>query len=134
MHDDVPPWQQALLLAGRLLLAWIFLHEGYVKLASYAGAVRYAEAFGVPGWTLPAAIAIEIGCGLAVALGLFARPAALVLALFCLATAAIFHTKIAETNQLLHLEKNLAIAGGFIVLAVWGPGRLSLDALVRKRP
>ena len=124
-------WEPATLLAGRLLLAWIFVHEAIVKLGSYAGAVRYAEAFGVPGWSIPAAIAVEIGCGLAVAVGLFTRAAALVLALFCLATAAIFHTKFGDTNQLLHFEKNLGLAGGFLVLAVRGAGPLSIERLWR---
>lgn len=122
----------AMLLAGRLMLAWIFVHEGMLKLGAYDRAVRYAEAFGVPGATLPAAIAVEIGCGLLIALGLFTRSAAVVLALFCVATAMIFHAKLSETNQLLHFEKNIAIAGGFLVLAVHGAGPWSIERLWRR--
>lgn len=111
------------LFAGRALMAFLFLHEGYAKIANYAGAVRYAEAFGVPGWTLPGAIAVELGCGLMLVAGLGTRIAAVVLCLFSLTTALIFHTKLAETNQLLHFEKNLAIAGGLMLLALYSSRR-----------
>ena len=114
------------LLAGRLLMATIFLHEGVAKLANYAGSAAYARAFGVPDKLLPLAIATELGCGLLIALGLFTRAAALVLAGFCLFTAAVFHSKFAEVNQLLHFEKNLAMAGGLLVLAVSGAGRFAI--------
>ena len=65
--------EPAALVVGRLLLATIFLHEGIAKLSNYAGAVAYAKAFGVPAELLPVAIAAELGCGLLVALGLYAR-------------------------------------------------------------
>ena len=117
------------LLVGRLFLATIFLHEGVAKLGNYAGSAAYARAFGVPEALLPGAIAVELGCGLLIALGLFTRSAAVVLAGFCLVTAVVFHTKFAEINQLLHFEKNLAMAGGLLVLAVVGPGRFALNAI-----
>jgi putative oxidoreductase len=118
------------LLVGRLLLATIFLHEGAAKLGDFAAAAAYARAFGVPETLLPLAIAVELGCGLLIALGLYARAAALMLAGFCVATAVLFHTKFAERNQLLHFEKNLAIAGGFLVFAMTGPGRFTIARLL----
>jgi putative oxidoreductase len=114
------------LLAGRLLLATIFVHEGVAKLGNYAGSAAYARAFGVPDGLLPIAIAVELGCGLLIVVGVFARPAAFLLAGFCLVTAVLFHTKFAEMNQLLHFQKNLAMAGGLLALVVAGPGRYSL--------
>src|SRR5436190_11886052 len=72
---------------GRLLLAAIFLHEAWAKLTAYGAAVAYMQAFGLPGWLLPFAIAVELGCGVLVIAGFYTRAAALVLALFCLATA-----------------------------------------------
>ncbi len=125
--------EPAALVVGRLLLATIFLHEGIAKLSNYAGAVAYAKAFGVPAELLPVAIAAELGCGLLVALGLYARAAALVLASFCLFTAAVFHSTFGDRNQLLHFEKNLAIAGGLLVLAVRGPGRYVLSRKTLQR-
>jgi putative oxidoreductase len=125
--------EAAVLLGGRLLLATIFLHEGIAKLGNYSGAVAYAKAFGVPEALLPLAIAAELGCGLLIALGLYTRTAAVVLAGFCVATAVLFHSKFGDRNQLLHFEKNLGLAGGFLLLSVAGPGRLSLGRLLARK-
>jgi putative oxidoreductase len=117
------------LLAGRLMLATIFLHEGLAKLGNYAGSAAYAGSFGVPEKLLPLAIAIELGCSVLIAVGLFTRIAAAILAGFCLFTAAVFHTKFSDINQLLHFEKNVAMAGGLVVLAVCGPGSFTVGRL-----
>jgi putative oxidoreductase len=116
-------------LVGRLLLAAIFLHEAWSKFAAYLAALAYMQAFGVPGQLLPLAIAVELGCGLLILCGYHTRAAALVLAGFCLATAVLFHGKFGDRNQLLHFEKDLAIAGGLLVLFAHGAGAWSLDAL-----
>ena len=130
-HDTTQ--QAAALLVGRLLLAAIFLHDGAFKITTYAPSVAYARAFGVPDQLLPLAIVVELGCGVLVAVGLYARTSAVLLAGFCLFTAAVFHANFADRNQLIHFEKNLAMAGGFLTLWVAGPGRLSLACwLVRK--
>jgi putative oxidoreductase len=128
---------QIILLVGRLLIANIFLHEAIAKISNYAGAAAYARSFGVPDTLLPLAIALELGCGLAIAMGLWTRPAALLLSGFCIFTAVAFHTHFAERNQLLHFEKNLAMAGGLLVLAAHGAGRITVCrpvARVRGKP
>jgi putative oxidoreductase len=116
-------------LAGRALLAAIFLHEAVSKLTAYAAALAYMRAFGVPGELLPFAIAVELGCGVLILCGYQTRAAALVLAAFCLATAVLFHRNLGDRNQLLHFEKDLAIAGGLLVLFAHGAGAWALDAL-----
>ena len=118
---------------GRLLLAAIFLHEAWAKLTAYDAAVGYMQAFGLPGWLLPFAIAVELVGGILVIAGLYTRVAALALALFCVATAVLFHNKFRNRNELLHFEKDLAIAGGFLVLAARGGGAWALDALRGRR-
>ena len=80
---------------------------------------------------VPLAIAVEVLGGLLILLGYFTRPAALVLAGFCVATAVLFHTRLGVRNELLHFEKDLAIAGGLLVLFAHGGGRWSLDAFWR---
>ena len=115
------------LLVGRLLLASLFLLEGWGKLKGYAGAVGYMEKFGVPGVFLPLVIAAEIGGGLCIALGWQARWAALALAGFSIAAALLFHLNFANRNEILHFEKDLAIAGGLLVLFACGSGPWSLD-------
>ena len=118
---------------GRLLLAAIFLHEAWAKLTAYDAAVGYMQAFGLPGWLLPFAIAVELVGGILVIAGLYTRVAALAFALFCVATAVLFHNKFGNRNELLHFEKDLAIAGGFLVLAARGGGAWALDALRGRR-
>jgi putative oxidoreductase len=125
----VPPVRvkEAAALAGRLLIAGLFLHEAATKLTAYSATVAYAQAFGVPGALMPFAIALEIGGGALILLGFYTRPAALLLAGFCIATAVLFHAKLGTRNELLHFEKDLAIAGGLLVLFAHGPGRWALD-------
>lgn len=120
-------------LAGRVLLAGIFLHEAWFKVTNYATSMRYTQSFGLPGELLPLAIALETIGGVLVVLGLFTRCAALALAAFCIVTASVFHNRFGDINQLLHFEKDLAIAGGFLALAAFGPGGWSADAWRRGR-
>jgi putative oxidoreductase len=114
------------LLAGRLLLVFIFLHEGLSLLGNYAGAAAYMQKSGVPALLLPAVIALQLGGGALIAAGVMTRVAALSFAAFCVLTAILFHWQLADRNQVLHLQKDLAIAGGFLVLACCGPGNWSL--------
>lgn len=123
------------LLAGRCLLVFIFLHEGFGILGNYAAAAAYMQKSGVPSLLLPAVIALQLGGGLLVAAGIMTRLSALAFAAFCILTAVLFHWQFADHNQLLHFQKDLAIAGGFLVLACCGPGSWSLDRfLARTRP
>ena len=127
------PFQDVAALAGRVLLSAMFLHEAWFKLANYPSVSRYTQSFGISSDLLPLAIALEAGAGLLVLAGLFTRCASLALAGFCIFTAIVFHHKFNDLNQLLHFEKDLAIAGGFLMLAAFGPGALSLDAWRRRR-
>ncbi len=127
MPDADHPLNAGALLLGRFLLASLFLLEGWSKMKGYAGAAGYMEKFGVPGILLPLVIAAEIGGGLAILVGWQTRLAALALAGFSIAAALLFHNNFADRNQLLHFEKDLAIAGGFLVLFAFGAGPWSLD-------
>ena len=119
--------ENAALLLGRLLLAALFILEGWSKVRGYDGAAGYMARFGVNGALLPLVIAAEIGGGLCLAVGWQTRLSALVLAGFCVSAAVLFHHNFADRNQLLHFEKDLAIAGGLLVLVVSGAGRWAVD-------
>jgi len=118
------------LLAGRCLLVFIFLHEGFGILGNYAPAAAYMQKSGVPALLLPAVIALQIGGGLLIVAGVMTRLSALAFAVFCVSTAVLFHWQFADRNQLLHFQKDLSIAGGFLVLAYSGPGGWSLGRFV----
>ncbi|KEC74666.1 UNVERIFIED_ORG: putative oxidoreductase [Rhizobium esperanzae] len=122
-----------ILLLGRLLLSPIFLHEGLSLAADLAATLDAFEKLGLSAPIAFATIVLQIGAGLCVATGFLSRLGALALALFCLATAFLFHTNWASQNELLHFEKDLAIAGGMFVLAAAGPGSISIDYLLNTR-
>ncbi|MBX5000322.1 DoxX family protein [Rhizobium lentis] len=122
-----------ILLLGRLLLSLIFLHEGWTLATNLAGTIDTFAKLGLSAPIALATIALQIGAGLSVAAGLLSRLGATALALFCLATALLFHTNFTSQNELLHFEKDLAIAGGMFVLAASGAGSISIDTLLRWR-
>lgn len=115
--------QSAVALIGRALLASIFLVSALPKLFHYADAAAYLATFGVPPQALPVIIAIELGCGLAILVGVLTRPAALLLAVLAVATAVTFHRNIGVDVELVNFMKNIAIAGGLLQLVAYGPGR-----------
>ncbi|MDF0698268.1 DoxX family protein [Rhizobium sp. MC63] len=122
-----------ILLLGRLLLSLIFLHEGLSLAADLAATVDAFEKLGLSAPIAFATIVLQVGAGLCVATGFLSRLGALALALFCLATAVLFHTNFASQNELLHFEKDLAIAGGMFVLVAAGAGSISISHLLKKR-
>ncbi|CAN7658589.1 DoxX family protein [Phyllobacterium sp. LjRoot231] len=115
------------MMISRLLLAWIFLHEGYTLATNLTGALPAMARFGVNAPLVLATVALQICAGLSIAFGLGTRLGALALSLFCVLTAVLFHTHFGQQNELLHFEKDLAIAGGMLALAVGGAGRVSVD-------
>ncbi len=114
-------------LLGRLLLAALFLPVGLQKLSGYAGTQGYMEAMGVPGIMLPLVILLEVGGGLALIAGFKVRWVALALAGFCAVSAFIFHYQPQDQMQMILFMKNIALAGGFLILASAGAGKFSLD-------
>lgn len=121
-----------LLLLGRIGLSAIFIVSGLQKISGYAGTQQYMDAVGVPGALLPLVIALEVGGGLAILAGLWTRWVALALAGFSLLAAALFHADFADAMQAISFWKNVAMAGGFLVLAGGTAGNWSLDHLKRR--
>lgn len=104
-------------MTGRVLLAQIFILSGFSKISAYAGTQAYMEAMGVPGILLAGVIALEIVAGLAMLLGWKTRWAALALAAFSVVAALVFHANFADQMQTILFMKNIALAGGLMVLA-----------------
>ncbi len=100
---------------------------GIGKLSAWAGTQAYMESAGLPGGLLPLVIALEVGGGLAIAAGLFTRWVAVALAAFSIVSALIFHRPLSDAVQMTMFLKNIAMAGGFLILAAHGGGSWSLD-------
>ncbi|HOV20966.1 DoxX family protein [Ottowia sp.] len=127
--------QNPVALLGRLLIAALFIPAGIAKIGGFAGTAGYIASKGLPMPELGAVIAIlvEVGVAAALLIGFKARWAALVLALFTLVAAAIFHnfwTLPADQQmvQQLMFTKNIAIVGGLLAFVAFGAGAFSLDA------
>ena len=121
-------------LAGRVMMAALFIPSGFSKLAGFQGTVGYIASKGLP---LPqvgavAAIVVELLVAAALLLGWRTRWAALILALFTLAAAVLFHDYWAvppeqKMMQAINFWKNVAIAGGLLFVAAHGPGPYAVD-------
>ena len=126
-----------LVLAARLLLATLFLIFGWRKLRDYSGTVSQMVQLGAPMPVLAAAVAtfMELPVAFAVAVGVFTRTSAALLALYTLGTALIAHRywTVPDANKVDSMEgfyKNLSVVGGFLLLHITGAGRYSIDAIL----
>jgi putative oxidoreductase len=114
-------------IAARLLMAHIFILSGFSKITGYAGTAGYMEKMGVPGILLPLVILTELGGGLLLLFGFKARWAALALAGFSVVSALLFHFKPDDQMQMINFMKNLAMAGGLLMVVQFGAGKPSVD-------
>ena len=118
---------QVIQVVGRIFLSTIFLIEGMNKIFNYEGTIEYMESFNMPEYFAIPAIIVEILFPLLLIIGYQTKFSALVLSIFTLATALIFHTDFTNQIQLMSFLKNFAIAGGFLIIFVRGSGKYSID-------
>ena len=117
------------ILVGRILLSILFILAGYGKLTGIEGTAGFFGSLGLPVPTVTAVVVglVELLGGIAVLIGFKTRIAAIVLAVFTLAATAVAHLDFSQAGNALMLQKNLAITGGLLLLAVLGAGPLSID-------
>jgi putative oxidoreductase len=115
-------------LAGRILLALIFLLSGIDKVVHYAPTLGYMTKAGLPfpEALLVASIVVEIVAALAIIAGWKTRWAAAALILWMIPVTLVFHNPSGGQEQMAHFMKNVAITGGLLMLWASGPGALSL--------
>ena len=114
-------------LIGRILISALFLISAYNKIFNLDGSMGWMEGFGVPGFLIFPAIAIEIILPVLVIVGYQARIAAGILAIFCLATAFIFHSNFSDQTQFISFLKNIGLAGGFLFIVANGTKDWAFD-------
>ena len=118
---------------GRIFLSAVFLIAGVNKIFNYEGTTAYMESFGVPGFLYIPAIILEILFPLLIVIGYQTKISALIMAIFSVSLAIIFHTDFSNQMQVMSFLKNFAIAGGFIIIFINGPSRWSIDHLLKSR-
>ena len=116
---------------ARLFIGHIFLLAGFSKIGQYAGTQGYMEAMGVPGMLLPVVIALELIGGIAVLIGYQTKIAAFLLGGFTFLAAVIFHSNFGDQMQMIMFMKNMALAGGFLMIVSLGAGPYSIDNRMR---
>ncbi|MGD1715006.1 DoxX family protein [Hydrocoleum sp. CS-953] len=122
--NNLQPWTS---LLGRIFLSAVFIKSGIGKIFGGAGTQQYMESSGVPGWLLiPTIIVLLIG-GLSVLVGYKARYGALALVGFLIPANLIFHNIFIDPAQEIAFMKNLGLMGGLLMVASFGPGRISFD-------
>ena len=114
-------------LIGRILISALFLISAFNKIFNLEGSMSWMEGFGVPGFFIFPAIAIEMILPVLVIVGYQARIAAGILAIFCLATAFIFHFEFSNQSQQISFLKNIGLAGGFLFIVANGTKDWAVD-------
>ncbi len=127
--------EDSVILLARILLATLFLVFGWQKLLDVEGTTAYMQQLGVPGAGFMAllAAAIELGAGIMLIAGLWTRPVACLLVLYCVTAGVLGHPFWASEGaqrytDTVNFYKNLCIAGGCLLLLATGSGRYALDA------
>ena len=118
---------------GRIFLSAVFLIAGVNKIFNYEGTTTYMESFGVPDFLYIPAIILEILFPLLIIIGYQTKISALIMAIFSISLAIIFHTDFSNQMQVMSFLKNFAIAGGFIIIFVNGPSRWSIDYMLKSK-
>jgi len=134
MDAFIQRWRDELILLARILMMVLFVMSGWGKLTGFQGTVGYMTSTGAPMPMVAAAVAVvmEFGVGIALLIGLWTRPLALLMALFVLGTSFIAHSywdmegAMAAANKI-QFYKNLSIMGGLFLLAAAGPGRYAVQ-------
>ena len=114
-------------LLGRIFISLLFLINGYFKVANYDETLEWMEGYNVPGILLFPAIILEFAAPILIIVGYKTKIVAFLLAAFCMTTALIFHTDFSSQIQITSFLKNIALAGGFLLIVVNGAKKYSLD-------
>ena len=120
-------FQDISMLLGRVFLSLLFIVSGFHKITDYAGTQGYMESMGVPALMLPLVIILELLGGIAILIGFKTRIVALLFIGFNVISALLFHSDFGDQTQMTMFMKNIAIAGGFLLLFAQGAGAYSVD-------
>lgn len=133
-YFSLDKYSDAIILVTRILLMLLFVIFGYQKFTAFGMTAGYMASMGVPMPTVAAGIAVlmELFVGVAIVLGFYTRPLALIMAVYTFASALIGHpfwtmTGMDHYMNEINFYKNVGIVGGLILLALTGPGKFSLD-------
>ena len=114
-------------LIGRIFISALFLISAFNKVLNLDGSMSWMESFGIPGFLIYPAIALEFILPIFIIIGYKARLSAGILSIFCILTAFIFHFDFSDQAQFISFLKNIALAGGFLFIVANGTRDWSVD-------
>lgn len=133
-YFDFGQSRSLILLIARIAVVVLFIIFGIPKMTGFDGTVQYMTSLGAPMPILAAIIAVvmEVPAAILIVLGFFTRPLAVLFVFYTLGTAVIGHhywdmSGDAVMPNMINFYKNVSIAGAFLLLAVTGPGAISID-------
>ena len=118
---------------GRILLSALFLVEGVRKFFFQEETIMYMEDYGVPEILFFPSLSLEIVFPILLIVGYKTRFSASIMALFTLTVALIFHTNFENQMETIMFLKDIAIAGGFLIIAVNEPKICSIDYFLKSK-
>ena len=118
-------------IIARVLMSGLFLINGYNKIIYFEGTVDWMAMYDLPAFFIYPAIILELFAPILIIFGYKTKLASLLLSGFCLLTAIIFLTDFSSQSELNGFLKNVALAGGFLLLTIHGPKRFSLDNKIK---
>ena len=118
---------------GRIFLSILFLIEGIRKFFFQEETIMYMEEYGVPEILFFPSLILEILFPILLIIGYKTRISALIMALFTLTVAIIFHTDFQNQMELIIFLKDIAIAGGFLIIAANEPKICSIDYMLKPK-
>ncbi len=119
-------------LIARIMLALIFVLAAVGKIMDPVGTTDYMQVMGVSTILFWPTVALELLGGIAIAIGYHTRLAASALAIFSIVTAVLFHSDLQDKMQMILFLKNIAMAGGLLLLATGKTTALSIDSKKEK--
>lgn len=126
-------FSEVLNVVGRVMLLSLFVWAGYGKIGGYEGTAQYMSSMGVPSFFLPLVILLELGGGIAIIFGFLTRPLSVLMAVFSVVAAILFHNDWTNDMQTLMFIKDVSIAGGLLLLASIGGGKFSIDHVIKEK-
>jgi putative oxidoreductase len=133
MHPMLSP----LPAIGRILLSLIFVLSGIGKLGAIAATSAHMASAGIPYshdlvW---GAVALELGGGILLIVGLLTRLVGFALFFYTLTLAVVFHAYWTMTGAAAHAQysvffEHIAIMGGMLYVVAFGAGPYSIDAMI----
>ena len=122
-----------LTLIARLLMSVLFLMAGLAQIGDVRGFAEGLAQDGVPVVLGGLVFWFLILSGLLLILGAATRPVALAQSGFCFLSGLLAYADLAEPTDMTMLLKNIALTGGYLLLALHGPGRYSVDAWLARK-